>query len=119
MSTRVHILVSEELLAQLDAARGDVSRSRFVQRALERYLGLEPSPQFEGERQAVGGAVEAGAVDVRVEAGSSRASADPGEMYEQAVEHYRKNPPSPNPYLRRGSSPALVRQAELNKRKGM
>jgi metal-responsive CopG/Arc/MetJ family transcriptional regulator len=119
MSTRVHILVSEELLAQLDRARGDVSRSRFVQRALERYLGLEPEPQFEGERQAVRRAVESGVVDVRVEAGSSRMSANPSEMYRETLEHVRGNPPGPNPYFRRGSSPALARQAELNKAKGL
>ena len=78
---------SDEKLAAVDAARGDVPRSVWVWRAVERALGevgsgvasgggLASAEQpevyvFEGERQAVRAAVEGGASGVRVVMGSA------------------------------------------------
>lgn len=42
MGTRIHIFVSDELLGRIDQAKGDVSRSRWITRALERELSGEP-----------------------------------------------------------------------------
>lgn len=41
MSTRLHIVVPDDLLEQIDAARGDVSRSKWFLRAAERKLSIE------------------------------------------------------------------------------
>ena len=41
---RLELRITDELLAQIDAARGDVSRTRWVERALERALGEASSP---------------------------------------------------------------------------
>jgi hypothetical protein len=73
-SSRLELRVEPELLARVDDARGDVSRTRFVERALESALkrrdaALEPYP-FEAGRRAVREAVDRGAASVRVEAGS-------------------------------------------------
>lgn len=38
MSTRIHIVVDDELLGLVEADRGDVSRSRWVVRAIEAFL---------------------------------------------------------------------------------
>ena len=85
---------SDEKLAAVDAARGDVPRSVWVWRAVEQALGkvgpgvasggglpsavdLPASAEqpevyvFEGERQAVRAAVEGGASGVRVVMGSA------------------------------------------------
>lgn len=40
-TARLELRITEELLAQIDAARGDVSRTRWVERALEKALGAE------------------------------------------------------------------------------
>jgi hypothetical protein len=40
-TARLELRITEELLAQIDVARGDVSRTRWVERALEKALGAE------------------------------------------------------------------------------
>ena len=71
MSTRFELRLPEGVLERVDAARGDVSRSRFVLRAIEAALGSAQYP-FEAERVNVRGAVDSGARTARVVPGSLR-----------------------------------------------
>lgn len=48
-SARLELRVTPELLGAIDAARGDVSRTRWVERALERALGLDGPTQYSRE----------------------------------------------------------------------
>lgn len=48
-TARLELRVEPELLARIDAARGDVPRARWVQRALEQAL---PETQFTAENGA-------------------------------------------------------------------
>lgn len=43
-SARLELRVEEGLLGAIDAARGDVSRTRWVERAIERSLNFSPPP---------------------------------------------------------------------------
>jgi metal-responsive CopG/Arc/MetJ family transcriptional regulator len=71
MSTRIHIVVPDELLGRIDEVRGLVPRSAWIDHALQAYLDSRSNGlPFEAERVAVRDAVERGATSVRVEAGS-------------------------------------------------
>ena len=44
MSTRTHITLPEDLYKRLEAARGDIPRSRFIVRAVEALVESAESP---------------------------------------------------------------------------
>lgn len=43
---KLHIAIPVELLTDLDKARGDVSRSMYVRRALEKYIYFIPKQRI-------------------------------------------------------------------------
>jgi hypothetical protein len=51
---RIEIRVTKDFLALVDAARGDVSRTRWIERALERALDVEGLPSEEAYRMVRG-----------------------------------------------------------------
>ena len=100
--TRLEVRLPEDLLAQIDAARGDVPRAVFVRRALERALaGSEPAG-----RQT----------PVRTEPAPPRTSADMSPVLKtprEAPKAQRRQKASD------AMSAALARQQALNKPKGI
>jgi hypothetical protein len=97
--------IDPELLRRVDVARGDVSRTRWVERALESALGGESPRTGTGSSAQTRAPVEKEPESLGREAEDRGAA--PG----------RDASPSSAP-SRRAPSDAMRRQAELNKAKG-
>jgi hypothetical protein len=126
---RIEFTVSEELWDQIERARGDVSRARWIKRALESALGEGPPEGTPGklvaERQGRGqpkSAAEPGRlVTSPAKPASSRAPVEkepPGrpDGEGEAAPSARHKSAVPS---RPARTPAQVRQAALNKAKGL